>query len=318
MKNATELLTKDHKRVEEEIIEFIITSKEKGMKRAAISNYVKPVVSFCKINDILLNTSKINKFMPAHVKSKKTYAYSQEQIQRLLDIADERMSLVILLLSSTGIRIGAVSYLTVGNCEPLNDLYKITVYENEPEEYTVFCTSECKRAITDYLKMRERYGEVITSASPLVREQFDKRDPFAIAHPHRIKEPALARKLTDLAQDAGIRTKIQLEEGQKAASVRKDVPVCNGFRRYYCGVLADSGLLVEKRWKLEGHNLKGNDSSYLKITTESLFESFLLAHDNLLIDQSHKLEKKCERLEAEAGQLQRLQAAVQRLEAKIK
>ena len=74
MKNITELLVKGHKEIESQIIDFIITSKEKGMKRVAISNYTCPVISFCKINDIMLNTMKINKFMPPQVKSKKTFA----------------------------------------------------------------------------------------------------------------------------------------------------------------------------------------------------------------------------------------------------
>jgi hypothetical protein len=81
MKNVSELLTKDHKEVESQIIEFIIQSKEKGMKRSAISNYICPVLSFAKIMDITVNTTKINKFMPAQVKSKKTYGYTHEQIQ---------------------------------------------------------------------------------------------------------------------------------------------------------------------------------------------------------------------------------------------
>ena len=102
MKNVSELLspTKDHKEIERQIINFIIESKEKGMKRIAISNYTCPVISFCKINDIMLNTAKINKFMPPQVKSKKTYGYTHEQIAKLLEIADERMRLVVLLASS--------------------------------------------------------------------------------------------------------------------------------------------------------------------------------------------------------------------------
>jgi site-specific recombinase XerC len=91
MKNVSDLLDKDHKEIESQIIEFIIASKEKGMKRGAISNYVSPVLSFCKINDIMVNTTKINKFMPAQVRSKKTFGYTHPQIQKLLDIADERM-----------------------------------------------------------------------------------------------------------------------------------------------------------------------------------------------------------------------------------
>ena len=54
MKNVSELLTKDHKEVESQIIEFIIQLKEKGMKRAAIANYTCPILSFCKIMNIML------------------------------------------------------------------------------------------------------------------------------------------------------------------------------------------------------------------------------------------------------------------------
>ena len=51
MKEVSELLKKDHKEIESQIIKFIIQSKEKGMKRGAISNYITPVLSFAKIND---------------------------------------------------------------------------------------------------------------------------------------------------------------------------------------------------------------------------------------------------------------------------
>jgi site-specific recombinase XerC len=121
MKNVSELLTKDHKEVESQIIEFIIQSKEKGMKRSAISNYICPVLSFAKIMDITGNTTKINKFMPAQVKSKKTYGYTHEQIQKLLDIADERMRVVILLASGSGLRIGAIPGLAVGSLQEVKE-----------------------------------------------------------------------------------------------------------------------------------------------------------------------------------------------------
>jgi len=316
-KEMNELLSRDHKQIENEIIEFIITFKEKGMKYSTIINYVKPVVSFCKINDIMLNTKKINKFMPPKIRSKKTTAYTHEQIQRLLDIADERMRAVILILSSTGCRIGGIPGLNVGNLEEIKDLYKITIYENEPEEYTVFCSNEARKSIESYLDMRRRYFEVITNDSPLIREQFDKRDPFAIVHPRRVKEPLLARKLTDLAEAAGLRTRTHLEEGQKAASVRKDVPVCNGFRRFYSTQLVNSDLQTEKRWLLEGHNLKANDSSYVKVTNDDLYNQYMLAHDNLLISQEKKLRNKVVVLQQRNDSLDRLLDRLDKLEKEI-
>ena len=186
-----------------------------------------------------------------------------------------------------------------------------------PRNTRFSATSELKKEILSYLDMRRRYGEVITNASPLVREQFDRRDQFAIAHPKRIKEFSLASKLTELAEAAGLRTKVQLKEGQQAASIRNDIPRTNGFRRFYCGVLADSGLLTERRWLLEGHALKGNDSSYLKITTEDLYNQFMLAHDNLLIDQSHKLRRQVEVLTIEKSKVDLALSQIEDMKKKI-
>lgn len=266
----------------------------------------------------MVNTRKISKFMPPRVRTKKTFAYSHEQIQKLLDIADERMRAVILLLCSTGCRIGSLPVLNVCSLEKVKDLYKITIYENEPEEYTVFCTSECRTSgIEPYLQMRERFGEVLTKDSPLIREQFDKRDQFAIAHPRRIREAAIYRKLTDLGEAAGIRTRVQLEEGQKPASVRKEVPVCNGFRRFYASQLVNSALITEKRWLLEGHALRANDSSYVKVAPDDLLAQYELAHDNLLISQEHKLRVRVEKLEVEKSQFDKLAAQIRRLEKRV-
>lgn len=317
-KDTTELLARDHKQIENEIIEVIITFKEKGMKRAAIANYTKPVISFCKINDKMLNTRKINKFLPPRTRNKKSAAYDTEQIQKLLDIADERMRVVILLASSCGLRVGAIPGLSVGSLEDVKDLYKITVYENEPEEYIVFCTNECKKSIKDYLAMRERYGEVITKSSPLIREQFDKRDQFSIANPRRIKEDVLMKKLTEMAEAAGLRTRTHLKEGEKPGSQTKNIPVCNGFRRFYCSTLMNSGLTTELRWLLEGHSLHGNDASYIKTTPEHLLEQFEKAHDNLVIEPSMRLRRKIEVLTIEKSKVDLALSQIDEMKKRLK
>jgi len=58
--NDVSELDKDHKEIERQIIDFIISSKENGMKHDAISNYTRAIIAFCKINDIVLNTSRIS------------------------------------------------------------------------------------------------------------------------------------------------------------------------------------------------------------------------------------------------------------------
>jgi len=91
------------------------------------------------MNDVYINTNKINQYLPEFRKSKKDRAYTHAEIQSLLDIADDRFRALILLLSSTGMRIGAIPDLRLRNIEkvrtesgsgPGSSIYKITVYEN--------------------------------------------------------------------------------------------------------------------------------------------------------------------------------------------
>ena len=132
----------DSKDIERKLIEFIIQMKENGMNYQSIQNYVAPVISFYKINDIMLNSKKINRFMPAKTRIRKNRGYTHEEIQKLLDIADERMKAVILLLVSSGCRIGSITSLHIRDLEKVGDSYKVTIYENQQEEYFTFVTPE--------------------------------------------------------------------------------------------------------------------------------------------------------------------------------
>ena len=118
-KDLSELLAKQPKEIENDLIDFIISLKERGCKHSTIFNYVKPVVGCCKVNDIILNVNKVNRFMPKYVRNKNTRAYNVSEIQAMLDVADERMSVVILLASSCGLRIGSIPDLSIGSCEPV-------------------------------------------------------------------------------------------------------------------------------------------------------------------------------------------------------
>ncbi|CAN5429703.1 hypothetical protein BH18THE1_BH18THE1_09530 [soil metagenome] len=71
------------------------------------------------------------------------------------------MRVVILLLSSTGYRLGAIPSIKLRNI----DKYKITFYENTREEYFSFITPECQNAIYAYVDMRSRYGEKLDDNS---------------------------------------------------------------------------------------------------------------------------------------------------------
>lgn len=63
----------------------------------------------------------------------------------MLNVADERMKCIILLLASTGMRIGGLAGLKIPSIRKIEEyqLYRVSVYEDSAEEYTCFTIPEC-------------------------------------------------------------------------------------------------------------------------------------------------------------------------------
>jgi integrase len=289
--------------VEAKIIEFIMSLRDEGKSYAAILNYLNAVKGFYKINDFILNSHKINKFMPEQIKVKKDRAYTHEEISRLLDVADERMRVVILLLASSGIRLGAIPAIGLRNFED----NKLTVYENTREENITFITPECKKAIDFYLDMRSRYGEKLTDSSYLIREQFDIRDQFAIRSPKQVTHKLIQWKLISLAEKSGIR-----KRGSDKSS-RHDIMIAHGFRKFFTTQLVNSKINPEIRAMLLGHDI-GLAGAYYKPTVEEMYTEYEKAIDNLTIDPANRLQRKIETLTIEKSRLDRIEEKMLKME----
>ena len=92
--SGTDLFCQNSPRlIEQHIINFIVSLKKRGLGYSAIYNYFSCIVSFYKINDVILNTTKITKFLPEYKKVRKDRGYTREEIHKLLDISDERLDL---------------------------------------------------------------------------------------------------------------------------------------------------------------------------------------------------------------------------------
>jgi hypothetical protein len=74
----------DPRKIEEHIINFVISLKKQGKGFSAIHNYVCAIYKYYKMNDVYINTNKINQYLPGFRKSKKDRAYTHAEIQSLL------------------------------------------------------------------------------------------------------------------------------------------------------------------------------------------------------------------------------------------
>ncbi|CAN5661410.1 hypothetical protein BH18THE1_BH18THE1_18650 [soil metagenome] len=325
----------DPKTIEDKIIEFIISMKKDGKTFFSIRNHISPVLTFYKINDVVLHTAKIKRYFPTRKRVNRDRAYEHEEIQQFLDISDERMRVVILLLASSGMRVGAIPLLRLRNLTKVNllqrygdQIYKIMVYENDEEEYITFCTPECTNAIDLYLNMRSRYGEKLHKDSLLIREQFDIRDQFAIKTPFTspLNVKSLTFILRNIAIRGGLRTAESIHKDSKdekrgyggSGYLRKEVPLAHGFRKFFSTQLVEADVKTELRWLLEGHNLKGNDSNYIRTTEKRLQQEYEKAIDNLTVNPTNRQKRMIEILKIEKSELEMLTSDVAELKKMMK
>jgi integrase len=125
------------------------------VSRATKSLRMAAVVALYSINDITLNRKRLNKFLGPKQRALKDRPYTTEEITKMLNVSDERMRVIVLILTSTGMRCGGLAGLKIGNIHKIEEysLYKITVYEGSAEEYTCFTTPEAAAAIDFYLSI---------------------------------------------------------------------------------------------------------------------------------------------------------------------
>jgi integrase len=200
IKTIDDLLENRHNpsKIEEQIIDWIVFLRTGGGGDPATNNnnfiaslrtrqlYLAAILAFYEINDVVLRKKKIAKFLGSEEegtikKHKKDRAYTTEEIRKLLDHADIRSKVIVLLLATTGMRLGALSELKLKHLKkiPEYNIYQVTVYENTKDEHYTFCTSECAKAIDDYLQYRRKCGERIDveeGNARVIRERFDRID----------------------------------------------------------------------------------------------------------------------------------------------
>jgi integrase len=125
------------------------------------------------MNDCVLNKRKIAKFQGEEKKMNKDRGYEHGEIKLLVDTGDYRFRALVLLLASTGARLGSIPSLLVRHLSKQGDVDKVTLYENSKEEGSCFTTPEAAAALDAYLDYRRRSSETITPDSPLFRNDFN-------------------------------------------------------------------------------------------------------------------------------------------------
>jgi integrase len=314
--NVSELLKHDNKAIESQIVKYLLSMREQKLCRGTLNLRLAALKKFYDMNDVLLNWKKISQYLGQDTKRFKDRAYTTEEIQQLLTKADERMRVVILLLASTGMRIGAVPDLKIRHLTKIESykLYQIVVYENSKEEYYCFCSPECAAAIDSYLQYRERHYENITPNSPLIREVFNRRS--VAKNPQRMQLNTLNSLLRDLILASGIQKIEHLTETRTNGRIKKEIAMSNGFRKKVTTEMIHSKVNPEVREMLLGHSIQLGDS-YYRPQPEELLNEYLKASDLLTINEENRLKRKVQMLEVKKEKIDQLAATIEMVRERL-
>jgi integrase len=305
--------------IENTLIDSIVEMKNKHLSTSYIRTSIGAIKHLLVMNDIRINKEKVSKFIGEHTKLHEDRPYKHEEILQLLNVCDLRMKAVVLLLATTGMRIGAIPNLRLADISEANhgnivEPLRVTVYSGTPEKYITFCTPECSTAIKNYLDYRSRSGERLTPVSYLIREQFDINDLEQIKkNAKQVNKDTISNVIRNNLVKAGIRVINHTYDKR----TRHKITLADGFRKFFSNQLIESDVKTEIRWLLEGHDLKANDKYYVRISEKKLYEEYKKAIDNLTINEENRLKAKVEKLEIERTEIQALALELEKVKRAI-
>ena len=229
-------------------------------------------------------------------------SYTRQEISKLLEFADLRMKVAILVMVSTGIRVGGLACLKIKDLEYIEQykLYRIFIYsEHIDDTYYTFCTPECASFIKLYLETRERqYGEILKPESPLIRKDIDSAKNLSLPS-HSIQE-----RIRLIVLESGVKIKTKQENNKEGLNLveirskRSEIMNCHGFRKFFDTVCVESDMKYLPKEILMGHKREqGLDRNYYRPTSDKLLNEYLKVVDDLTINSSHRLQKQVDQLQ---------------------
>ena len=275
--------------IENRIIDHITYLKDvEGLTYRSILVHLSAIFHFFDINDYdSLRRRKIKRFLPEDESDYygKDRPYSIKEIEQILNECDVRDKVAVLIMLSTGMRIGGLRELQIGDIKKIDEyrLYLIWVYNRSGKaRYYTFCTLECAVAIDEYLAYRKRIGEELKDKSPLIRDKFSMDNYFKA--PKFLSTRAMSLLFEEALKKAGVN---QVKVGQK----KREVMRSHGFRKFFITQCDRSGMSFTVREYLSGHKLPNQDPSYIRTSEEDRLAEYVKAIPFLVIDPNQRLQQ---------------------------
>jgi Phage integrase family len=249
---------------------------------------------------------KISRYYPEDV-TNEYRSYTRDGISKLLSVADLRDRCIVLLMASSGIRVGAIPDLTLKSLKRLDDgLGILTVYgESKKSTYDTLVTQEWISTLDEYLTQRREMGETLGDHSILIR------DKYAI-YSKRVNRPM---RLTTGTINNQMRLLLR-----KAVLPFEELQPDHALRKFFDTTLINSNVDPKFKEMLMGHSIKLDDIYYDKkneISSNKLRLEYMKAADALTINDEFRLRKQIVNLEDKLKNIPKIERLQEQLSNKI-
>ena len=285
---------------------------------SSFGNYFKAIKKLFDMNGVPVVWKRIYATFPEQDNQNSGRGYSREEIQKMLRSTTSTFNrAIILVASSSGIREGAftLKWKDVLPVYKIDDkiLLEITesqerdakvicailqIYQGTSEYYPAFITPEAYEALMEYrITWTKEVGREPKPGDPMFKVEGKV--------PIMCKPVAIKRHIERLLLSSGLRH--DLPKGMR----RYEVPVMNGFRRYFNkvnkeSVSKDSPLasLIKKEYMMAHTGLVKLDRNYFQTHVLELVEEYLNAVPNLTISDEERLKAEAQKLKKEKKELE--------------
>ena len=303
----------------------------------SIDNYFKPIKKLFDMNGVAISWKRVYATFPEQDNVSDSRGWTREEIQEMLKYANGSIDRAIVLVSaSSGIRSGGfnLNWQDLVPIYQIDDQLKFEITESEEENahlvcamlkiysgtsvsYPAFITPEAYEALMNYRSdwIREIGRE------PKPEDPIFKKEGMLL---RRASQAGIKKRVERMIKRAGFRDKI--------SGKRYEVPIMNGFRRFWNKTCKESlsrdsplGSLIKKEFMMGHTGLIKLDRNYFKTHTLELAEEYLNAIPNLTISNEKRLRlenqkktEKIEKLELQQREIENLKLEVKRIDIKNK
>ncbi len=234
--------------------------------RGTVSTYSFALKSFFKHNGVHIRIGRIKRWVTYEDR-----AITQEELCKLMEVANLGSKVMIAILAQSGMRIGTLASLTYGHVKegldkeeaPLRVHVDAKITKDRVKSFDTFLGPDAIHLLKAYLKARKLGtenipGEILTDKSPLIRDEVSK-------DVKGVRAQAIYRRIRDPLLKAGL-----VKKGEKRSKLRP-----HSFRKFFKTQMEVAGVSRTFTEYMMGHTLPGSESAYFKPTLNQLREAYM-------------------------------------------